>query len=256
MPTNAEPSSSEKQASSGSSSSVGRSEESDSIPTNPASSLAEKPAASGSSSSVGRPEESDGTPTNAAVSLAEEPAASSAGLRLSNFIGVYVLDCEEVDGNWPGKAKDLYMTIRAFSHTKTGLTASFNLGIIEGTMLLAADEASLARLHRQMDNDDTLSEDDSVDAIVRDNRRIYFIWRGRDATGDSPQVYSGFVGTQKGMLQATSDNVTSFEGSGSFPAGLGNECMFSGNKVSDEADEWPEPWINFSETAGTRKPYS
>jgi hypothetical protein len=140
----------------------------------------------------------------------------------------------------------MHISIAALPNTRSILIASFDLGIIEGTMLLAADEDTLGRVRRQMDDNGVNKGDKAIVPMVV-HRTVYFAWRGRN-TGDDDQVHHGKYGGQTGSLTFKDDACCSFEGVGSFPA-TGNDCGFTGSRISDEAEEDAEPWGNFSEKA-------
>lgn len=196
----------------------------------------------------GRPKKIDGTANGAVTpaSAKRTPKSNSIpGPKLGDIIGAYAIDCEEVEGNWPDAAEEMAIDISALPNTASSLIASFNLGIFEGTMLLAAHADTLERVREQMMNADAPGPDKATAPTLED-RTVYFTWRGRE-TGEG-EIHPDTRGTQTGILQFTNDKCTSFKGLGGFPY-LGEECAFRGTRVDDEPSGEPEPWSNFSEDA-------
>jgi hypothetical protein len=192
----------------------------------------------------GRPRKSDAATIS---STKQTPKGNSkTSLKLTDIIGSYELDCEEVEGNWPDAVEDMRISISALPDTKSTLIATFDLGILEGTMILSADKDSLDRARLQLANSDNINADKSPAPALK-TRTVYFTWRGRNTGGDD-EVHSGSNGTQTGILKFKDNDCSSFTGMGSFPA-MGSECIFQGTRLSDEASEEPEPWSNFSEEA-------
>jgi hypothetical protein len=170
----------------------------------------------------------------------------NTGVKLTDVVGTYEISCEEVEGNWPDAVEDMHISIAALPNTRSMLIASFDLGIIEGTMILAADEDTLDRVRAQMDRDGVTKGDKAIGPMVEE-RTVYFAWRGR-STGDENEIHHGKYGGQTGSLTFKDSACSLFEGVGSFPM-LGKECALTGTRVSDEADEDAEAWDNFDEEA-------
>jgi len=197
----------------------------------------------------GRPKKSEATSsdTQATSSITKSPkSASKGGAKLSDIIGAYDINCKGVEENWPDMAEDMHLVVTSLSHTQSALIASFSLGVLEGTMLLASGKDTLEQVRRDVEGRTSpKAKKSSVPALT--NRTVYFAWRGRD-TGDSDQVHPGSHGGQTGVLKFKDESCASFSGVGAFPA-LGSECKFTGTKTNDAANEVPEPWNNFNEEA-------
>ncbi|KAF2690973.1 hypothetical protein K458DRAFT_65311 [Lentithecium fluviatile CBS 122367] len=165
-------------------------------------------------------------------------------LELKDIIGTYEVGCDEVVRNWP-KAQSMSISISALPNTHSALVAAFSLGILEGTMLLAADKDTLERVRRQLPKPDNAGKSPTPDLK---SRTVYFTWRGRSIGGDD-EVHLGADGSQTGILKfkGTLDGNYNFKfkGVGSFPR-LGSECGFRGVKIFGEPEEEPEPWDSFS----------
>jgi hypothetical protein len=212
----------------------------------------------------GRPRKSDATPaadrstdTSAKSPFKLSNASPTAldSFSLDKIVGSYEIQCEEVQREWPTRATDMGITIEESSDHTPGLIASFNLGIIEGKMLIATDEESLAALRRHIErpshgqlSDDLLQRDvAAADASKIRNRQVIFAWQGRD-NGDTNEVYP-FRGTHSvGHLKFLDDEATRFEGEIDAPA-LGQGCRFSGSRTEWEDYHVEGTWADFSERA-------
>lgn len=87
------------------------------------------------------------------------------GPRGPSPIGRYMIDCEEIEGNWPDLAGD--MTLAIGITTKPGIyQASFDFGVITGFILLSANEDDLddfcaeQEKHRDYYGTDSSGDDD------------------------------------------------------------------------------------------------
>lgn len=201
---------------------------------------------------LGRPRKSDaeGSVKPPSVTQAykgkQSKKAKPTGL-LTDIVGTYTIRCDEIEGNWPNVAEDMALSVSSLPHTSSALIASFNLGILEGTMLLAADEASLERVRKQLEKNDDPPKDKKLATPAIANRSLYFTWRGRN-TGDDDEVHPGTSNDQKGTLRFMDDRLLKFKGRGAFPA-LGQDCIFFGTQVDGQPESEAEPWSNFSEEA-------
>jgi hypothetical protein len=78
-------------------------------------------------------------------------------------VGQYIVDCEEIEGNWPDLAQGMELAIHA-TPTPDIYQASFDFGVIEGIMMLSSNESILDEFCAQQEH-----EDDSDDAGYSDN---------------------------------------------------------------------------------------
>jgi hypothetical protein len=208
--------------------------------------------ANGAGRGRGRLKKSDSTasgPVAPSSTKKTSQSTSKGGAELTDIIGTYDIDCEEVEGNWPDTAEGMGMSITTLPDSKSALVASFNLGIVEGIMLLAADKDTLDRVRQGMEGKSSGKAKTAAVPALK-NRTVYFAWRGQD-TGDQDEVHPGSNGSQTGSLTFTDDKYTSFQGVGAFPA-LGSRCDFAGTKTHDEADEVHESWDDYDEEAYDR----
>ncbi|KAI5292686.1 hypothetical protein KEM52_006142 [Ascosphaera acerosa] len=84
--------------------------------------------------------------------------ADNIGMNLppETMIGQYRLSCPEIQDQWPDQAKRLRMAImtnRDVSRAGNGLIASFHLGIVEGTMLLASSIEAAQKIRNRIARD-------------------------------------------------------------------------------------------------------
>lgn len=200
---------------------------------------------------------------------------------LKSIVGTYSIECDMVAQEWPDAAEDMRMVITQTSETSDGLIAGFHLGVIEGTMLLASDKASLEELCAKMgdgarahtkhvrkessdpdngseeeDGDDDDDDDEEEDAppakkaktqsSTAASQRIFFRWRGRETS--EGEIYTGNNGGNNGYLFFKKGSPGNFKGVAGFPA-VGEKCEFKGTRIDHEPAEQPEPWSNFSEEA-------
>ncbi|KAG5291784.1 hypothetical protein I7I48_03689 [Histoplasma ohiense] len=240
------------------------------LSTDAAATMTTTTSSSSSSSSKPAPTPSKrGRPKKSATEAAAKAVngAGAAGFLLDKIIGIYSLDCKEVEDNWPDDAEEMELTITRTSESPLGLIGGFNLGVIQGTMLFAADKRTLDKFRAVMSKrgrvvggarggngeGKTGSSDDGDDiphaagaAHVKD-LRVYFSWRGR-STGEGEIHTEEGTSPQDGYLVFTSDEAITFNGVAGFPA-LGENCKFKGTKIDDDAADAPEPWTSFSRQA-------
>ncbi|KAJ5721962.1 uncharacterized protein N7483_009896 [Penicillium malachiteum] len=77
-------------------------------------------------------------------------------------VGSYIVDCEEIEEQWPDQADN--MTIDIHPTNEPGIfKAEFDFGVLDGVMILGADEATVARYCSRVDEDDDNSEDEDED---------------------------------------------------------------------------------------------
>jgi hypothetical protein len=193
--------------------------------------------------------------------------------KLEKCQGSYVIRCEELSGGWDNC--DSLNTDIAAGPRAGILEAAVEFGKIEGTMLLAFNEADLdayvvtASEESESDMEDYDEDDDPAPASKKrkaptkatgakasrgrpkkqaktsanTSNRLFFRLRGRE-TGE--EVI--FSNPHKGHLDFTDSEFVAFKGVGSMPA-VGSAVPFEGFKVSADAATTAEPWSAFSEAA-------
>ncbi|KAF2459986.1 hypothetical protein BDY21DRAFT_182348 [Lineolata rhizophorae] len=227
--------------------------------------------ASGDANNAGSAKRGRGRPrkdSSATVSKSASSKSAKGALSLGQLTGTFDIKCDEVEGNWSNLVEDMSMSITSLKGNPSGLIASFNLGILEGTMLLAADKNTVEAIRRKMERGQSTYEDDDEEKSENDEDDedegeddigdegagdppvpsgwLHFVWRGRNAPDDD-EVHSGAYGGQDGSIKFTNKG-NSFKAKGAFPA-LGESCEFSGKRISTKPDIPPEPWENFNEQA-------
>ncbi|KAF1951431.1 hypothetical protein CC80DRAFT_538911 [Byssothecium circinans] len=140
------------------------------------------------------------------------------GIQLSGIIGTYELFCDEVESYWPDKAEEISLSISALPHSKSSLIASFNLGVNEGTMLLATNKETLGPAQKELEGGSSSNSSENTDISSDPNlnsRIVYFTWRGRDVD-DEDKAWPSARATQTGILKFADDKCSSFKGVGTF----------------------------------------
>ncbi|KLJ06210.1 hypothetical protein EMPG_10359 [Blastomyces silverae] len=191
---------------------------------------------------------------------------SSSGFPLDKIIGIYSLECKEVEDNWPNEAEEMELTITRTSESPLGLIGGFNLGILEGTMLFAADKPTLDKFRAVMSKSGAASTpDEEAEMTGSENggdiphtaqstpvkdRRVYFSWRGRSTSEGEIHSEEG-TSSQDGYIDFTNNEAITFHGVAGFPA-LGSSCKFKGTKIDNDAADAPQPWTTFSRQAAEK----
>lgn len=218
----------------------------------------------------GRPKKTTETASTPKINGASKRSTNGDMFKAKKILGSYEVTCSTVSEEWPETADEMELTITEPTETRgLGFLAGFNLGILEGTMLLAPDKPSLDKLYTKLskgekssrystslkpdkEEDEDVEEDPDEPSTKRQkiassstaSKRFYLLWRGQE-TSES-QIHSR---PNKGYLDfsETKTGIT-FKGVSGFPA-MGSECEFSGTKVCDEVIQEPMPWSTFSESA-------
>ncbi|KAK2877309.1 hypothetical protein FQN49_001236 [Arthroderma sp. PD_2] len=214
-------------------------------------------------------ETEDATPVKKGASKANGTAKDTpgrgrgrpAGNPLKKLLGSYAIECPTVTEEWADKAEDMDISITSSNVDPNGLMASFNLGILEGTMLLATTEEALDAFQTKVENGEEDAEHESdneeesdepppkkIKSTVDDGAlRLYFKWRGRET--DEGEIHNG--SSNSGTIEFLDNNAIQFKGVGSFPA-MGKECKFTGTRYDNEAAAPPLPWGDFSDKAAEK----
>ena len=194
-----------------------------------------------------------------------------------------MVDCEKIEGNWPDLAQDMTLTIRTTA--VPGIyQATFDLGVIEGIMMLGPDETTLDEFCAQQDHEDGDEDDDTQDegadeetavgskrtaagqpiAAAKPTRgpprkkakpvaatrpRKYFVrLKSRDpGTGEIHPM------AEKGTVKFNGPNLSSFTAEVDMDIGRG--VTFTARKISSVAtvpSEKCDPWASYSEAAYER----
>lgn len=207
-------------------------------------------------------------------------------------IGQYIVDCEEIEGNWDELADDMTLAIHATS-TAGIYQANFNLGIIDGIMMLSSDEGILnefcARQEHDEDSDhdvdfDSDDEDEDEDGCQDENadekaalgskRKAGTVTKGKTTSG-RPSKKAKATGAGKagkyflrlrsrdsgtGEINPTPEKGTiKFNGPNlsSFTgeaslSSIGERVVFTARKISAVPPKSWDSWGNYSEAAYER----
>ncbi|KAF3479690.1 uncharacterized protein GIQ15_06666 [Arthroderma uncinatum] len=194
----------------------------------------------------------NGTPKDTPGRGRGRPAANP----LKKFLGTYAIECPTITEEWPKEAEDMEISISTSDLDPNGLIASFDLGIVEGTMLLATTEEALDAFQDKVEKGEDSSEEESNEDDESDEpppkkikstldngaMKLYFKWRGRETS--EGQIHNG--DGNSGTIEFLDDKAIQFKGVGSFPA-MGAECKFTGTRFDNDAAEAPVPWSEFSD---------
>ncbi|EGE05454.1 hypothetical protein TEQG_04330 [Trichophyton equinum CBS 127.97] len=163
--------------------------------------------------------------------------------------------CRSSWARLPWSCDTMDMAISASNLDPCGMIASFNLGIVEGTMLLALTQDELNAFHSKVEGgSESDSEEDAEcdeppakrvkSTADEDSLRLYFKWKGRNTT--DTEIHDG--STNVGTIDFLDSKTIQFKGIGSFPA-LGSQCEFTGTRYDKEPTTVPLPWSTFSDEA-------
>jgi hypothetical protein len=199
------------------------------------------------------------------------PAVITNREKLDKCKGTYIVRCDQVSDNWDNCDS---LGVDIDTGPKPGiLQAAVEFGIIEGTMLMAFNEAELEAClvttrhgksgHVGCSDGNRSSEDNAVisgptskkrkqaaksqtprkhaKTAAATNNRLFFRFKGRETSGGCI-----FYNPHKGYIEFTDSDCVAFKGVGSMPA-VGNKVLFEGFKTDARASTQAEPWSSFSE---------
>ncbi|EPE29789.1 AT hook motif family protein [Glarea lozoyensis ATCC 20868] len=199
-------------------------------------------------------------------------------------VGSYIIDCKEIEEQWPDQAEDLSLDIRQTEEPGI-FEASFNFGILEGVMIIGAEKKALEQYCSQLDledesdleeeedeeedKDDDEDEDESENEKkrARSSKRKSEAPRGRGRppkkSKSEPAQSRTYLlrlkcrETGEGEIQSEAEqgtitfkdgNLASFTGKATLPC-VGEAIPFSGRKISDTPAAPESSWADFSENA-------
>lgn len=189
--------------------------------------------------------------------------------------GSYIVKCDPVRDEWPNDAENGF-TLDISESMGEVLIASFNFGVIEGTMLLSTSEASLEAYGRtapepepEFMSESELSDSDDPDtkkrhelkrtlaraAVLTKYKNIRSMKRRRVAPSESRRVYFRIRGqevgegdifdTESGHIEFLSDDCAAFTGLAYWFPYFAKDVEFKGYKVSDTPRRTAERWESF-----------
>ncbi|KAI1419720.1 hypothetical protein F5Y12DRAFT_205347 [Xylaria sp. FL1777] len=196
------------------------------------------------------------------------------GSKAYSPVGTYIVDCQEIEGQWPDQADDLSLDIQATD--EPGIyEASFDFGILEGVMIIGRDEMAVKQYCSQLDSESDDEEDSSEDEKESGSKRKHAAAapksRGR---GRPPKKAKASASSQSqkyhlklrcaetvesmiyhepsdGTITFQDKNMASFTGEASFPC-VGTSVPFTARKTSDAVHGQGNSWSDYSEAAYER----
>ncbi|KAI0097351.1 hypothetical protein GGR51DRAFT_566558 [Nemania sp. FL0031] len=188
-------------------------------------------------------------------------------------VGTYIVDCEEIEREWPDQADDLSLDI-----CETGepgiYEASFDFGILEGVMIMGTDQMTVEQYCSQMDGESDDENDSSEEERQSGSKRKHAVaapksrGRGRPPKKTKPspsqsrkyhlklrcaETMEGMIYYQpeNGTITFQGNNMASFTGKASFPC-VGTAVPFTARKTSDTVHGHGNSWSDYSEAAYER----
>ncbi|KAH7129054.1 hypothetical protein EDB81DRAFT_871731 [Dactylonectria macrodidyma] len=194
--------------------------------------------------------------------------AKASSFDIQQCRGSYIVHCDAVSDGWSQHSDETF-TLDICSGKDRTLIADFQLGIIEGTMLLGLSEEQLDEL-AECDSNSSSSDYDDEDSEQEQNykgkkrtvqaakpraakrskattspsRRVYFRLRGAE-TGEGEIFYD----PELGHLDFSDDDCVRFDGVADELLCIGRNVKFQGFKISDTPQRRPAAWSSFSEKA-------
>jgi hypothetical protein len=97
-------------------------------------------------------------------------------LRTYSPVGSYIIDCKQIEGEWPDRAGDLSLDIRQTKEPNV-FEASFDFGVLEGVMIISAEKDALEQYCSQLDREaesdgDEVEEGDWSEEEDEDREKI------------------------------------------------------------------------------------
>jgi hypothetical protein len=197
-------------------------------------------------------------------------------------VGSYIIDCKEIEEQWPDKAEDLGLDISQTEEPGV-FEASFDFGVLEGAMIISAEKNTLEQYCSQLDSEaesdwdedeeNDEDEDEDEDDIENDrkpttgSKRKAEAPRGRGrppkkskAGAAQPRTYllrlkcreTGegqiFSTAGKGTIIFKDEKFASFIGKADLPC-VGQGVPFTARKISDAPAGAGNSWADYSESA-------
>jgi hypothetical protein len=84
------------------------------------------------------------------------------GPRTYSPVGSYIIDCKQIEEEWPDRAGDLSLDIRQTKEPNV-FEASFDFGVLEGVMIISAEKNALEQYCSQVDREAESDGDEDED---------------------------------------------------------------------------------------------
>lgn len=210
------------------------------------------------------------------------------GPRTCSPVGSYIIDCKQIEGEWPDRAGNLSLDIRQTKEPNV-FEASFDFGVLEGVMIISAEKNALEQYCSQLDREaqsdgdegaDWSEEEDEdrekieVDDEVANNRKPTAGSKRRaealpghgpppkkpKARAAQPRTYllklkcretgeSVIQSTEeRGTIKFKDEKLASFIGNANLPC-VGQGVPFTARKISDTPACPGNSWADYSERA-------
>ncbi|KAL4784615.1 hypothetical protein BJX76DRAFT_367481 [Aspergillus varians] len=191
-------------------------------------------------------------------------------------VGSYIVDCEDIESNWPDLAQDLSLDVHDTDEPGV-FKACFDFGVLEGVIILGTGHAVLRQYCSRADRkgggysfggcydeeEDGRNEEEDERPKVGSKRKAPAPQRvsGRPKNvkaGDSPshtyrvklrcRETEGPIHSQAsdGTIKFKDSSLSSFVGEASLPC-VGNAVSFTAQKVSDVPSSQQSEWADYSE---------
>lgn len=172
---------------------------------------------------------------------------------LPTVAGGYAITCKAVTEEWPNINKDDLGLDISESSTSGVYEASFDFGVLQGAMVLSADEqllkAHIQNLEDENEEDDEDGDDEAsqsqtsvkkAPSTARSGLVYQLQWRG---VGTDKETYSG---PYEGEIKFTNKNFKRFSGSVDL-AFVGGSVEIKGERVTDESNGDASEWNDYGE---------
>ncbi|KAI1302877.1 hypothetical protein F5Y03DRAFT_190926 [Xylaria venustula] len=196
----------------------------------------------------------------------------SGPFALNHLTGSYLIHCRRIQDDYGGELSLMTLDIHAPTSAH-GTVAAFNIGVVEGTMLLASSEQSLQLLRdeqlAQSDDEEELSEPDYSSTLGKrkakahgnDNARTFKRRLGSDNSQSPGRFYLQWAGCETGTAELVMDedhertgyldlDKTGMTARGQFHyrALFGDKpLVFTLLKVADQPRKTPDTWSSYCE---------
>lgn len=205
----------------------------------------------------------------------------------SSPVGQYIIDCDEIESNWPELAEDMTLAIHA-TPTPSMYQASFDFGVTKGIMMMSSDESILDAFCAQQehDDDDCPDSEDDDEEYERDESadEAYGVGSKRKAAASKVKTTSRrprgrpskkakaeavaskrttyflrlksrdtetaecHPKAEKGRIKFGGQDLSSFTGEANI-SHIGQGIVFQARKISAVPSDFRDSWDNYSVAA-------
>ncbi|GKZ26052.1 hypothetical protein AbraIFM66951_005078 [Aspergillus brasiliensis] len=185
----------------------------------------------------------------------------AAARKARSPVGSYIVDCEEIEYQWPSLANDMTLDIQDAEQNGT-FHATFNLGVVTGVMIISEGDMTDSEEEGDCGVED---EDDDERPATRAKRKPIAPTRGKPskkAKAGKNQSYTYqlklrcretgegqiFPDPEYGTIRFEDGKFAVFAAEAEFPC-VGSGITFTARKVSEISCPSGEEWEEFSEEA-------